>query len=53
MTLLALTKTQEAGGEIALAVALAVVGFYLLLPRPRGRIVAGGIAAMLWREGHR
>jgi NADH:ubiquinone oxidoreductase subunit 6 (subunit J) len=47
MTLLALTKTQEAGGEIALAVVLAVAGFYLLLPRPRGRIIAGGIAALV------
>jgi NADH:ubiquinone oxidoreductase subunit 6 (subunit J) len=47
MTLLALTKTQEAGGEIALAVVLAVIGFYLLLPRPRGRVVSGGIAALV------
>jgi NADH:ubiquinone oxidoreductase subunit 6 (subunit J) len=47
MTLLALTKTQEAGGFIALAVALGVVGFFLLLPRPRGRFVPGGIAALL------
>lgn len=47
MTLLALTKTQEAGGEIALAVVLAVAGFYLLLPRPRRRLVAGGIAALV------
>lgn len=47
MTLLALTKTQEAGGEIALAVVLAVAGFYLLLPRPRRRRVAGGIAALV------
>jgi NADH:ubiquinone oxidoreductase subunit 6 (subunit J) len=47
MTLLALTKTQEAGGEIALAVVLAAAGFFLLLPRPRGRIVSGGIAALV------
>ena len=47
MTLLALTKTQEAGGQIALAVALGVAGLFLLLPRPRGRFVTGGIAALI------
>jgi NADH:ubiquinone oxidoreductase subunit 6 (subunit J) len=47
MTLFALTKSQEAGGEIALAVALAIAGFYLLLPRPRGRLVVGGVAALI------
>ncbi len=47
MTLFALSKTQEAGGHIALAAVLAVVGFFLLLPRPRGRFVAGGVAAVI------
>src|SRR5579883_3433613 len=47
MTLFALTKTQEAGGQIALAAILGVVGFFLLLPRPRGRFVPGGIAALI------
>lgn len=47
MNLDALTKTQQAGGQIALAVLLGVVGFFLLLPRPRGRFVAGGIAALI------
>jgi NADH:ubiquinone oxidoreductase subunit 6 (subunit J) len=47
MTLFALTPTQEAGGQIALAAALGVAGFFLLLPRPSGRFVPGGIAALL------
>lgn len=47
MNLFALTKTQEAGGQIALAAALGVAGFFLLLPRPRGRFVPGGIAALI------
>lgn len=47
MTLFALTKTQEAGGQIALAALLGIVGFFLLLPRPRGRFVPGGIAALI------
>jgi NADH-quinone oxidoreductase subunit J len=46
MTLFALTKS-EAGGEIALAAVLGVAGFFLLLPRPRGRSVVGGIAALI------
>lgn len=45
MTLFALTKSQETGGFIALAAVLGIVGFYLLLPRPRGRRIAFGIAA--------
>jgi len=32
---------------MSLAAVLAIVGFTLLLPRPRGRSVAGGIAALL------
>src|SRR5215471_6277062 len=47
MTLFALTPTQLATGQIALAAALAVAGFVLLLPRPRGRSVTGGIAALV------
>lgn len=47
MNLFALTKNQDAGGQIALAVALGVVGFFLLLPRPRYRFVPGGIAALI------
>ncbi|MBN9122519.1 MAG: NADH-quinone oxidoreductase subunit J [Planctomycetes bacterium] len=47
MNLFALTKTQEAGGQIALAAALAVAGFFLLLPRPRGRVVSLGIASLI------
>src|SRR5438094_4429689 len=43
----ALTQTQLAAGQIALAAALAVAGFALLLPRPRGRWVAGGIAVLV------
>ena len=47
MNLFALTTTQEAGGQIALAAALGVAGFFLLLPRPRGRVVSVGIAALI------
>lgn len=47
MTLFALTKTQEAGGQIALAALLGVAGLYLLLPRPRGRFVPGGVAGLV------
>lgn len=46
MNLFALSSTQQAGGQIALAALLGVVGFFLLLPRPRGRFVPGGIAAL-------
>ncbi|MFM8270764.1 MAG: NADH-quinone oxidoreductase subunit J [Gemmata sp.] len=47
MYLFALSPTQQAGGQIALAALLGVAGFFLLLPRPKGRFVAGGIAALL------
>jgi NADH-quinone oxidoreductase subunit J len=47
MNLFALTKTQDAGGQIALAAVLGVAGFFLLLPRPRGRRVALGIAVLI------
>jgi NADH:ubiquinone oxidoreductase subunit 6 (subunit J) len=46
MTLLAATPNPPAG-QLALALLLAVAGFFLLLPRPRGRSVAGGTAAVL------
>src|SRR5438552_7958394 len=38
---------NPAAGQLALAAALAAAGFFLLLPRPRGRSVAGGTAALL------
>lgn len=47
MTALAATPTQLAAGQIALAAVLAAAGVFLLLPRPQGRSVAGGIAAVL------
>ncbi|MBP3954275.1 NADH-quinone oxidoreductase subunit J [Gemmata sp. G18] len=47
MNLFALSPTQEAGGQIALAAVLGAVGFFFLLPRPRGRFVPGGIAALV------
>ncbi|WP_439628694.1 NADH-quinone oxidoreductase subunit J [Gemmata sp.] len=42
-----LTPTQLAAGQIALAVVLAVAGFALLVPQPRGRRVAAGVAALV------
>lgn len=47
MTLFAATPTQLAAGQIALAVLLVAAGFVLLLPRPRGRSVAAGTAALV------
>lgn len=47
MNLFALSSTQQTGGQLALAALLGVVGFYLLLPRPRWRFVPGGIAALI------
>jgi NADH:ubiquinone oxidoreductase subunit 6 (subunit J) len=47
MNLFALTPAQVSAGQMSLAAVLAIVGFTLLLPRPRGRSVAGGIAALL------
>src|SRR5262249_57712120 len=46
MTPFAVTPKQAAG-QLVLAAILAAVGFFLLLPKPRGRSVAGGIAALL------
>jgi NADH:ubiquinone oxidoreductase subunit 6 (subunit J) len=42
-----LTPTQLAGGQIALAAALAVAGFAALLPRPAGRRAGVGVAALV------
>ncbi|HVL14632.1 MAG TPA: NADH-quinone oxidoreductase subunit J [Gemmata sp.] len=47
MTLFSLTPTQNAAGQIGLAAVLAVVGFALLLPNPKGRRVREGVAALL------
>jgi NADH-quinone oxidoreductase subunit J len=47
MVLFALNPTQLAGAQIALAAALVIAGFVLLLPRPRGRSITGGIAALV------
>ena len=46
MTLLA-AAPNPAAGQLILALVLAAAGFFLLLPRPRGRSVAGGTAAVL------
>jgi NADH:ubiquinone oxidoreductase subunit 6 (subunit J) len=42
-----LSPTQLAGGQIALAAVLAVAGFVFLLPRPQGRRVTAGVAALI------
>ncbi len=42
-----LTPLQLSVGQVALAVVLAVAGFYLLLPRPSRRRVGVGVAALL------
>jgi NADH:ubiquinone oxidoreductase subunit 6 (subunit J) len=47
MTLLAALPDPSAAGQLALGVVLAAAGFVLLLPKPRGRSVAGGTAALL------
>lgn len=47
MRLSSLTPTQLSGAQIALAAVLAVVGFLLLLPRPRGRFIPGGVAFLI------
>ncbi|MBY0514379.1 MAG: NADH-quinone oxidoreductase subunit J [Gemmataceae bacterium] len=38
---------NTAAGQLVLAAVLAAAGFYLLLPRPRGRSCAGGTAALI------
>ncbi len=47
MTLFASISSPSEPGQLALAAGLAAVGVFLLLPRPRGRSIAGGIAALL------
>ena len=47
MPLFSLTPTQNAAGQIALAAVLAVAGFALLLPNPKGRRVKEGVAALI------
>ena len=46
MTCLAALPEPSAAGQLALGVVLAAAGFVLLLPKPRGRSVAGGTAAL-------
>ena len=46
MTLFAALPTPAAG-QIVLAVVLAVVGVFVLLPKPKGRSIAAGIAALI------
>jgi NADH:ubiquinone oxidoreductase subunit 6 (subunit J) len=41
------TPKQLAAGQIALAAMLAVAGFVFLLPRPKGRAIKEGIAALI------
>ncbi len=41
------TPKQLAAGQIALAAVLAIAGFAFLLPRPKGRAVKEGIAALI------
>ena len=47
MRLSSLSPNELSGAQIALAALLAVIGFVLLLPRPRGRFVPGGIAFLI------
>jgi len=47
MRLSSLSPAQLSGAQIALAALLAIIGFLLLLPRPRGRFVPGGIAFLI------
>jgi len=47
MRLNSLTADQLSGAQVLLAALLAVVGFFLLLPRPRGRFVPGGMLALI------
>ena len=47
MMLFATTPNPLVAGQIALAALLAAAGFFLLLPKPRVRSVAGGTAAVV------
>ncbi len=47
MMLFAAIPNPQAAGQIVLAILLAAAGFFLMLPKPRGRSVAGGTAALL------
>src|SRR5438067_8034292 len=47
MTLFASTPSSSGTGQLVLAAGLAAAGVFLLLPRPRGRSVAGGIGALV------
>ena len=47
MTLFATNSDFSALGQLVLATVLAAAGVFLLLPRPRGRSVPGGIAALI------
>ena len=47
MNLFALSPSQLDAGQIVLAALLAIAGFKLLLPRPRGRWISGGIAILV------
>ena len=47
MMLFAATPNPSDTGQLVLALVLAAAGFFLLLPRPRGRSVAGGTAAVV------
>src|SRR5690349_20727083 len=47
MRLSSLSPIQLSGAQITLAALLAIIGFLLLLPRPRGRFIPGGIAFLI------
>ena len=47
MRLSSLSPIQLSGAQIALAALLSIIGFLLLLPRPRGRFIPGGIAFLI------
>lgn len=47
MTLFAANSVPSEAGQLVLAAGLAALGVFLLLPRPKGRSVAGGIAALI------
>ena len=47
MRLSSLSPIQLSGAQITLAALLSIIGFLLLLPRPRGRFIPGGIAFLI------